>query len=129
MIFNRNYNQQLDAVNRHLSDQKVYVIHSEISGISIAYWSNHLVIFTLKGDLAVEYKDIPDLIKWLKSINRTGYVPLNMPIYFGMKKNKVVIAGKGHIEIWRTRLGELIEEVEGIYQDLGWRKDAKLKGA
>jgi hypothetical protein len=117
---------KLSQVANYLSYMGVYAIESEVKGVLYGYQKNHLVIFTLKGDVAIKYKDIPDLIKWLKSIKRTGYVPVNVPIYFGIWKNQIII---GQAVIFKSRLPGLIEELEGICEDLHDRKRMGVKGA
>lgn len=123
--------RQLIRITDHLTYKGIYVIESEVHGIALAYWNNHLVIFTIESDLAIEYENIPDFLRWLKSINKTKYLPLNLPYTFGVVKDKLKISygANGHIEIWRKRLGQLIGEIEGVYEDWTDYKRMRLRGA
>lgn len=122
---------QLETINNHLSDKGVFVVDCQTHGVTMGYWNDYLVIFTLKGDMAIHYDMIPDFIRWLKQIDQTGYVPLNMPICFQARKNTVIISnGKlGRLLIFRSRIKSLTEEIEGIYDILRYRKEIKLIGA
>lgn len=130
-MLDRSKARQLIRLTDHLSFMGVYVIESEVHGMALAFWGDHLVIMTIESDMAVEYERIPDFVRWLKRIERTGYMPLNLPYTFGASgaKLKISYGENGHIEIWKKRLNQLIQEIEGVYSDWQDFKRYQINGA
>ena len=130
-MLDRSKVKQLARIENHLSDMRVYAIESEVKGVTYGYWENHLVIFTLTGDLAVRYDEIPIFVRWLRNYTQRGYIPVNMPVRFGRYGNRVVIShGEyGRMSLFLSRMDEFLSELDGIYQDIVYRKSVGVRGA
>ena len=130
-MLDRSKVKQLARIENHLSDFNVYAIESELKGVTYGYWKDHLVIFTLSGDMAVRYDEIPIFVRWLRNYCARGYIPVNMPMRFGRYGNRVVISNReyGRMSLFLSRMDEFLSELDGIYQDIVYRKQIGLKGA
>ena len=130
-MLNKTKSWQLSKVMNHLHFLGVYVFESDVYGYAMAFWSNHLVILNVKWQIAIEFERIPDFTRWLKSIDKTGYLPLNLPYTFGISNHKLKIyyGENGYIEIWLKQLHQIIEEIEGLYHNWIDFKRLDIKGA
>ena len=130
-MLDRSKVKQLARIENHLSDFNVYAIESELKGVTYGYWKDHLVIFTLTGDMAVRYDEIPIFIRWLRNYCTRGYIPVNMPVRFGRYRNRVVIShgAYGRMSLFLSRMDEFLSELDGIHQDIVYRKAVGVRGA